>query len=205
MTKTQIAILWGLAVVILVAFFIVGRVLSRPTQEGLDLPGLPGKTYSLPGVPFAAKAFFPRAQQAALSWQGDAQFVSATASWPFVRLDNLSMPVEWVFQFFSSATQKMFIVSVDEKTVTPMRSSLTPYPLPTASVDMWKVDSYEAINAWLNHGGGDFLDAHPAVDVSARLLVSQEGQLEWLVVGTLQNSQEIQLTRVNAENGVILK
>ncbi|MBN1937841.1 MAG: hypothetical protein JW934_24520 [Anaerolineae bacterium] len=205
MTKTQIAILWGLALVVIVAFVVAGRLISRPADQNVPFVSPPGKTYHLPQVAYSAKGVYERALQAAASWQGDAQLVSATAYWAFVRLDHFSQPVEWVFQFFSPSTQRIYVASVNDTSVTPIRSSLTPYPLAAVSIGQWQVDSHEALNTWLNQGGGRLLELHPAVDVSARLVAGTEGVAEWVVVGAIQDVPEVQMTRIDAATGTVLQ
>lgn len=201
MTKTQIAILWGLTILVVISFIVLGRIISRPAAQALPISMLPAKTYHLSQVDYSARGYYARAQQAASSWQGDAQLVSASAHWPFVRLDNLSQPTTWTFQFFSPATQRIYVTSVDDKSVTFVRSSLTPYPLAVVTVDRWQIDSPAALNAWLNGGGGQFLELNPAVDVSARLVAGDRDSAEWVVVGSVSGSPDVQITRIDAATG----
>lgn len=202
MSKTQIAVLWGFTLVIVLAFVVGGQLLSRPaTTEAMMT--WPGKVYSLPQVPYSARGFYERAQQAATSWQSDAQLASAAATWPFVRLDHLSQPTTWTFQFFSPGTQSIYVVAVDEKNVTFIRSSLTPYPLATMQVEQWRVDSYEALNTWLNQGGGRFLELRPAVDVIARLVAGDGNTIQWVVVGNVSGTDEAHVVRLDATTGQV--
>ena len=108
--------------------------------------------------------------------------MSAVASWPFATLDDLSGPVDWTFAFFSPGTQGLYVLNVRLEHVTPIRETLSPYPLPVVAAELWPVDSYEALNAWLNAGGGKFLRDHPVVDVNARLGWGDE-QAVWDVAG----------------------
>lgn len=201
MTKTQIAILWGLAVLVVAVFVVLGQVLSRPAAQDMQITPPPGKTYSLPQVAYSARGFYARALQAASSWQSDAQLVSAAAHWSFARLDHLSQPTTWTFQFFSPGTQRIYVAGVDEQTVTFIRSSLTPYPLATMTADRWQIDSPEALNTWLNYGGGRFLELNPAVDVSARLVAGSGDSIEWVVVGSVSGVPDVQVSHIDAATG----
>ena len=204
MSKTQIAILWGLALLVVAVFFVASRVVGRPspTSEGSTL--LTAGAFALPEVPESARRLYPYADQAARSWQGDAALVSASASWAFALVDDLSKPTGWTFQFFSPRTQKLFVVSVDGTRAAVIREALSPYALPTVAASAWQLDSHQALNAWLNQGGGSFLQAHPIVDISARLRQSDSGRPEWIVAGVVRGSQIAQTVRVDASDGKVL-
>lgn len=208
MTKTQLAILWGLAVLIAVVLGALGWVLSRsgrpqalsPTAVPITttLPERPPATYRLPETPHSARNQYGQAEQAARDWQPDAALVSAAASWPFASLDGFSRPVDWTFQFYSPATGRVYTINIDQADATPIRETLSPYTLPVIDVDSWQTDSYQAINVWLNQGGGVFLKQHPVVDVSMRLARPQEGAPAWTIVGIDDSGQAIQAERVDA-------
>lgn len=204
MNKTQVAILWGLAVAVVAVFLIVSRVVGQPSLASDGTALLPAVAFSLPEIPESARKSYPYADQAARSWQGDAKLVSTSASWAFARLDDLSKPTGWTFQFFSPATQKLFVVSVDGLRAVVVREALSAYALPTISTSTWQLDSHQALNAWLNAGGGSLLQTHPIVDVSARLRQSDQGQAEWIVVGVARGNQLAKAVRIDAADGKIL-
>ena len=205
MSKTQIAILWGLAVVIVIVFAVLSRAVSRSSQGVGPGPLVPGRVYDVGETDQSARKLYPLADQAARSWQADAQLVSATANWPFVDLDHFSEPVAWTFQFYSPGTQRIQVINIDGDQVGVLREALSPYPLPGVAVENWQLDSHQALKAWLNDGGGRFLSRHSVVDVTARLRHSEEGQLQWVVVGAVRGEQEIQLTRVDAASGQVVE
>jgi hypothetical protein len=206
MTKTQIAILWSLAVLVVIVFVFLGQFLSRsPQEEVIVVPTTVGRVYLLPEISQSARNLYPSADQAARSWQEDAQLVSASTSWPFVRLDDLSMPVDWTFQFFSPSTHKLYVVHTSESQVVPIREALSPYTLPTVSVGEWHVDSHQALGTWLDQGGGRFLDRYPVVDISARLRVTEGGRSEWSVVGIVKGSQTVHVVQVDAQSGSVVE
>ncbi|TKJ31104.1 MAG: hypothetical protein CEE40_02285, partial [Chloroflexi bacterium B3_Chlor] len=65
-------------------------------------------TSSKPG--FTAKEAYPSALKAAQAWQGDAQLVSANASWRDLKAEELlEEEVSWGFTFFSPQTRSIRI------------------------------------------------------------------------------------------------
>jgi hypothetical protein len=207
MTKTQLAILWGLGVLVVVVLSTLGFLISQARQPHALSPTatpaaqLPQADYRLPETPHSARNVYPRAAQAARDWQPDAALVSVAATWPFASLDNFSRPVDWTFQFYSPATGRVYVINVDQESVTPIHETLSPYSLARIEGDNWQVDSYQAVNAWLNRGGGAFLKRHAVVDVSIRLSRPPEGALEWTIVGVDESGQAVHTERVDAYEG----
>jgi hypothetical protein len=210
-TKGQLALLWGLAVGIVMVFAALTYVLSRPAASVQPLverrpvatpvgSAQQSELYLLPQTPNSARALYDRAEQAAHEWQPDAGLASAVASWPFATLDGLSRPVDWTFSFFSPSTQRLYVLNVHPERITPIRETLSPYPLPILSPEQWRVDSYQALNAWLNGGGGDLMRSHPVVDVSARLRLDDE-RLVWSVIGLGPEGQPVWGVLLDAVDG----
>jgi hypothetical protein len=133
-----------------------------------------------------------------LRWQPDAALVSAAASWSFVALDDLSGPTDWTFQFYSASTQRAYVVNVAEQAVTPIHETLVPYSQSAIAIDRWQVDSHQALNEWLNRGGGAFLKRHPVVDVSIRLARAEGTDPTWAIAGLDQSGQAVQTEYVDA-------
>jgi hypothetical protein len=213
MTKTQLAILWGLGVLAVVVLSALGFLMSQarqphalsPTATPAERPpqaqSPPQAEYRLPETPYSARNVYGRAEQAARDWQPDAALVSAAASWPFASLDNFSRPADWTFQFYSPATGRVYVINVNQEGIAPIRETLSPYSLAPIEVDRWQVDSYQAVNAWLNRGGGAFLKRHAVVDVSIRLSRPQGGAAEWTVFGVQESGQSTHTERVDAYEG----
>ena len=57
MTKTQIAILWGLAAVVLIVFIALSWFIARPAQGDMPMVGPSVQAYRLPAVSFSARGF----------------------------------------------------------------------------------------------------------------------------------------------------
>jgi hypothetical protein len=205
MTKLQIGILWGVAILVVVVFGILSQVISRPQIALPQATATPARSHPLPSIGESARNYYPRADQAARSWQEDARLVSATASWPWVEQDDLAKPTDWTYQFYSPSRQELYVVNVSAGGVTPVVVTLSPYVLPTISADGWGVDSPEALGTWLDHGGAGFLDSHSVVDVSARLRVSEDGRPEWSIAGVVRDTRTFHLVEIDADSGRVLR
>lgn len=203
MTKTQIGILWGLSALVVIVFAVLAQMISRaPARPAVPTPvAVQATTYRLAEVPYSARGYYPRADQAARTWQADAQLVSATATWGFAEIDDLSQPVDWTYQFYSPETQQLYVVNVSESRATPLVGSLSPYKLPTIAPGRWRADSYEALSAWLNEGGAAFLNNHSVVDVNARIRQVEDGRVEWSVVGVARDQDDHHVVVMDAETG----
>lgn len=209
MTKTQLAILWGLGVLAIGVLGALGLLLTRtgrpvPADVPADVPAAvpggppPQADYRLPETPHSAQNLYAQAEQAALRWQPDAALVSAAASWSFASLDDFSRPIDWTFQFYSPSTTRVYVINVSATTVTLIRETLSPYSLPVIDAEQLQTDSYQAINVWLNRGGGAFLKRNAVVDVSIRLARPQGNAPVWMVVGIDESGQAIQSERLDA-------
>jgi hypothetical protein len=60
-------------------------------------------------------------------------------------------------------------------------------------------DSHQAINAWLDRGGGTFLKRYAVVDVSIRLAQSPQGVPTWTVLGIDDSGEAIQTEQIDAQ------
>jgi hypothetical protein len=213
MTRAQIAILWVLGVMIVAIVAVLGYIYSFRAQTGPPLePATPpapptataARVYKLPATPYSAKSLYASALQSAQVWQPDATLVSASTSWPFAKIDALSSPADWTFQFYSPRTHGIYVINVSETLVTPVRETLSPYPMSGLSNEEWQLDSNQALNAWLSGGGGDYLLEHPVVDISARLVRSQEGAAVWAVIAADRQSDDVYSVSIDASSGTIL-
>jgi hypothetical protein len=193
-----------MAVLVVIVFAVLSQVISRAPSRRVAVTAPPARAHHLPDIPHSALKFHPRADQAARSWQGDAQLVSTTASWSFARIDDFSKPVDWTFQFYSPGTRQLYVVNVNETSVSPITGALSPYELPTVSMERWRIDSHEALGTWLDYGGASFMNQYSVVNVSARLRHAEDGRLEWSVVGVV-DSQTFHQVRIDAANGQVVE
>jgi hypothetical protein len=190
---------------VVIVFAFLSQSLAPPAPESVPSTSPPARVHRLPQIAQSARNSYPLADQAARSWQEDARLVSASTSWPWAQLDDLSRPVDWTFQFFSPGTHRLYAVVVGESQVLPIREALSPYALPSLSEDEWRIDSHQALGTWLDDGGSIFMSRHPIVDISARLRRSEEGRPEWVVVGIVKDSLIVHVVRVDARNGRVIR
>jgi hypothetical protein len=203
MSKLQIGILWGVALLVVVVFAILSQVISQSPVVAPAETDLPARTHTLPQIAETARNFYPRADQAARSWHEDARLVSATASWPFVEQGDLAAATDWTYQFYSPSRQELYVVNVNVEEVTTIVVTLSPYTLSTIDPAQWHIDSPEALGIWLDYGGDAFLDSHSIVDVSARFRLSEEGRPEWSVVGVVRDTRTFHLVEIDAISGQV--
>jgi hypothetical protein len=210
MTKTQLAVLWGLGALFVAVLGALGFLLSQADRpEALTAPAANSAispatvVHRLPQTPNSAQHLYVYAMQAAQAWQPDAALAGAATSWPFVSLDALSRPVDWTFQFYSPATELVYVVNVSGTSATTIRETRAPYRLSTIDDEKWRVDSYQALNIWLNHGGGEFLRRYPVVDISIRLGLSQAQTPVWTVLGIDDTGQAVLTEQVDAYDGMV--
>jgi hypothetical protein len=181
-------------ILILVTFWlsmacIVGLALIffmlRPPDISQPGPGEPA--YSLEPAEVTALKLYPLAYEAALAWEEDVQFVSASATWPHASLSDLEGPVEWLFRFYSPGQKRILFVIVTPDMEIIARPHLARVRRELRVIDpaTWQVDSPEAMTAWLNQGeGGVWLDQAADRTVSAQLTFSiAKNQPVWTISG----------------------
>ncbi|TKJ29223.1 MAG: hypothetical protein CEE40_09290 [Chloroflexi bacterium B3_Chlor] len=160
-------------------------------------------TSAKPG--FTAKEAYPGALKAAQAWQGDAQLVSANASWRDLKAEELlEEEVSWGFTFFSPQTRSIRIFAVTPAGAQGVESiDVTPQ---TRVVDagLWEVDSAEVLTLFLDHGGRDFLNQNPGATVSLRLGPGEGDEpLVWLAFGISGTDRSTLTVQVDPGNGEV--
>lgn len=149
----------------------------------------------------ARQALAPAAEWAA-QWKEDARLAVVSSRRSAVG-KQLGGEIEWTFQFFSPSTQRLALVTVTGETAQPVRESLSPYSVATFSVEDWRVDSDQALQAWWNQGGGSMVARRPDTDLAMQLRVSgEQGDAPvWTVVGTIEGTEVAFAVLVNATTG----
>jgi hypothetical protein len=196
---------WVFVAVVLIVLVLIFR--SRMMVEPASGPK-PVPTYTVVYTQVTARGLYPAAEGLARGWQPDAQLVSLTAAWRGTAVNLVGQPAEWIYRFYSPSQQHYYFV-----TVTPdgqaqgiehaRKVDLSP---PVISLEDWRVDSVEALTAWLDYGGGAMLGAKPGIEVSAQLNVPAEGgEPTWAVVGFDPGSNDYLTVMIHAESGQVLK
>jgi len=159
-----------------------------------------GPGYILNPSQITARSLFPLAQEAALAWEDDVQFVSASTTWNQPALTDLEQPVDWVYRFYSPEQQRFLFVIVTPDQVVIVRPHLakTRRELRLIDPERWTVDSPIIIANWLNQGGGGlWLDQTTQKIVSAQLTFNiSENKPVWVISGSNpETGQSIRYTR----------
>ncbi len=171
----------------------------------LLLVGLPSADTSSKAS-ITAKDAYPMALREAHGWQGDAQFVSGTATWRDVTAEQLSQEdATWGFTFFSPGSRQIVIVSVTQEGAHGVESVNVPPTVRSVDVASWQVDSPQVLGLFLDHGGRDFLAQHPGATVSLRLGNQERGErLVWLASGIDGADRSTITLQVDANSGEVI-
>jgi hypothetical protein len=158
------------------------------------------------GTDFTAKEAYPIALEAGQAWQGDAQFVSATASWRDLTAEQLlEENATWGFTFFSPQTRQIRIISVTEGGAEGTKGINIPPNVHTVDVASWQVDSPQVLDLFLNNGGRDFLAQYPDATVSLRLGPQDGGErLVWMAFSIYSPDKRTMTLIVDANSGEII-
>jgi hypothetical protein len=127
--------------------------------------------YRLKAAQVTARSLFPLAQEAAQNWEGDMQFVSASATWTHASISQLEQPVEWIYRFYSPGLKRILFVIVTPEQQVVAQPHLEKVYREFRIVDpaKWHMDNAEAMSAWLNNGGAEWLQMAADRIVSAQL------------------------------------
>ena len=149
-------------------------------------------TYVFNPSQVTAKSLYPLAREAALAWEDDVQFVSASATWNQPALADLEQPVDWLYRFYSPKQRRLLfvIVAPDQTVMARPHLAKTWRELRLIDPDQWSVDSPASIANWLNQGGGGlWLDQTASRAVSAQLTFNiSENKAVWTISGSNQET-----------------
>lgn len=164
-----------------------------------------GTTKLAVGGDTARQAFAPAAELAA-QWQEDAGLTAVSTQLLAVGKGS-GNDAEWGFQFFSPSTQKLALVAVSGGKARMVRPPmLSPYALPTFSLEQWPIDSDRALQTWWDHGGNSIVKQYPQVDAKMQLRVSEDlgNRPVWVVAGIVANRNTTLTIFVNAGDGSVV-
>ena len=195
---------WLFVAVALGAMFVLLR--SRGAAS-TDLPR-PAPTYTVVFTQVTARSLYPTAEGLALAWQPDAQLASLTATWRGTAINLVGQPTEWVFRFYSPSWRHYYFVTIapDGQARGIEHARQVDLPPPLIPVEVWQVDSVEALSTWLDYGGGAMLGAKPGIEVSTQLNVPGEGgDPAWAVVGYDTQYDDYLTVMIHAASGEVLQ
>ena len=150
-----------------------------------------------------AKAAYPAAETLARQWHDDAQLSRITAAWRQpTETELLTAQTSWAFYFYAPSVRETLIVSVTGQTAHQTRIGPAVQISAVIPPNAWQVDSPQAMHHFLENGGREFLQEHPQAGVNLQLNVSDQGQVEWSVMGVSTPDQPTVLFFVNAGSGM---
>ena len=194
---------WLLVLGSLVVLLTVGGVLiyTRSVRMADPTPVVP-----VGGGSFTARQAFDPAAELAAQWQEDAGLVAVSGRWSAVGT-QLGEQVEWAFQFFSPVAQGLAIVAVNEGTARMVHQGVSPYAVPTFSVEEWVVDSDLALQTWWRGGGGGLVARRPDTDLAMQLHVplGKSGPPVWTVVGVVPGTETAFTVEIRATDGALVE
>lgn len=182
-------------------------VVASGCSGGPGAPGGASKGTEKPAMSTAREAY-TLAERVAQKWKMDAELRSVRATWQSPTQGQLREgKVAWAFYFASKSSKSGnrvagYIVSVSEKEAKVVReepAGATTKPI--VFVD-WKVDSAQALRAFLDNGGADFLASHAAADVHS-ILHNAEGteSLVWEITALDRETKAMIGLRIDAASG----
>jgi hypothetical protein len=164
----------------------------------LSTSGESQPVYELPPGEVTALTLYPLAEEAAKTWEEDVLFISASTSWNHASMAVLEQPVEWVYRFYSPGLQRILFVIVTPEQEIIVQPHLRKVRRELQVIDPaeWQMDSPAAMTAWLNNGGGRWLQQSPNPVISAQLTFDLEENVPiWTVSGLdVETGQSINYT-----------
>lgn len=187
----------GLILLVVVGVLVYGRLAGQATPSAAAGPAGDRVT--------ARQAFAPAAELAA-QWQEDARLAVVSGRWLALGMQP-GGEIEWAFQFFSPSTQRLALIVVAGEAARLVRESLSPYTVPTFSAEGWRVDSDQALQAWLDRGGSTVVARRPDTDLAMKLRVGDEGgeYPAWTIVGSVAGTESTFIVVVDGSSGALVE
>jgi hypothetical protein len=175
---------------------------ARPSLE-------PQATYTVEYTSHTARELFAAARDRAAAWQADAQPVAVTATWNKTAVNLVGQPTIWTFRFYSPGLSRYYFVTVqaDGQADGISHGERVRKAPRLLALDRWAVDSPQAINLWLNHGGSQMLLSTPGIQVVAQLsMPNTPGQVPtWTVAAYDSRDDRYHTVFINAQSGQVLQ
>lgn len=194
--------LWFLSLSLVLMVVVVGVVV----YGRLVGPAVPAPVSGVADDQVTARQAFAPAAGLSGQWQEDARLAAVSGYRPAVGM-QAGGQVEWAFQFFSAAAQRLALITVADGRARIVRESVSPYAVPTFSAEEWRVDSDQALRAWWSQGGETLAARRPDVDVAMQLRVPDGGvgHPVWTVVGSVAGTETAFTVVVDAADGALVE
>jgi len=153
------------------------------------------------GQETTARSAFPLAAELAAQWREDAQLASVSGRWA-AEMKQQGKD-QWTFQFFSPSASSLALFVVADGEARQVRESLSPYNVPTFSLEEWRVDSDQALQVWWDQGGDYLLERRPDAELAIQLRVPEAGSEipVWTIVGMVFEQESVFTVQVDAVDG----
>jgi hypothetical protein len=200
---------WVLAAALilgLTVWFLTSRPAGQSAFGEAAATPTPVPTYTVEFVEATARQLYPAAEALARSWEPDVQLVGVNASWSATSTDLVGNPTDWSFRFYSPARNRLYLVGVSSTGQAVGAAHFQKEATPPLGIDLevWTVDSPEALARWLDNGGGAMLGQDPAADVTIQLGIDPaSGQLAWIVTGFGSSNGQSLVLKVDATKGQV--
>jgi len=193
---------WLTGVLVILVMLLTVGVVGWLTGSG---SAAPARVVQWSGVaaPLPPEHAAQKARERATAWRPDAVLVRVEASWrPDERwLEARSLPVTWLFTYYSPSEDALATVAVNAEKLLwmpPMEAIQPPRALPTFP------PPYSASQMWLTFlgaGGGEVVRQHPGSLVHISLQMEDEGPV-WRV--SVVGEGGLWTVRIHAETGTVI-
>jgi hypothetical protein len=196
--STRWLLLSGLGVILLMVVGLLALGSSPGTIQAPPAAGL------LASEVTARQALAP-ATELAVQWQEDAR-LATVSSYQSAAGGASQRKSEWAFQFYSSSTQRLALITVTGDAAQVVRETLSPYAVSTFSAEAWHTDSDQALQMWWERGGGVLLSRRPDADLVMQLRISEDGERPvWTVSGFTVETESAFTIVVDAAEGTVVE
>ncbi|NJN95915.1 MAG: hypothetical protein HC875_18305 [Anaerolineales bacterium] len=195
---------------VLTVIFLVLRYQSAspatPQAAVVTQPG-PLPTHTVTFAQVTGLSQYTLVSAAAQSWAGDAQLISANATWPkVIGREQVGEPTTWTYRFYSPAKERLFLTLVSPEGELETIEHVAPVTLPPTPIetDSWLIDSPAALAIWLDNGGAKVLGSNPGLEMVIQLRrVPNNPNPVWLVAGLNNQTEQIHTVSIDANQGLV--
>lgn len=177
-----------------------------PQAAAVTPPG-PQPTHTVSFVQVTGLSQYTLVNAAAQSWAGDAQLISANATWPkVISREQVGEPTTWTYRFYSPAKARLFFALVSPEGEIETIEHVVPVTLPPTPIetDGWLIDSPAALAIWLDNGGAKVLGSNPGLEMVIQLRrVANNPNPVWLVAGLNNQTEQIHTVSIDANQGLV--
>ena len=200
--------LWLIGIMLLGLAFYFG-VRQGNASTSAEIVFTPETNVTVVYTDFTAQTSQVRAlEHARQIWTEDAELMAVSSTWEQTDMNQVGQPSPWTYRFYSPSQRRLFFVTVtpEGEIIGTLHGEILYKNPPWIPLEDWSIDSSEAINIWLNHGGATMLEGIPGIQVVAQLQVrSEDSPLTWTVAGYDRVSQNYHTVFIDAKRREVLQ